>query len=108
MIDRSWENVLRTPEEIALALDLATPQPIEDAIADGRLVAFSIGENSYVSQADFVVWVASCRETGFLVTMPDGSTWLLSDLRGVPGDPRTEALKASWRDEGRRESGERG
>jgi hypothetical protein len=99
MIDRSWENVLRTPREIALVLDLATPQPIEDAITDGELAAFSIGEKSYVAQADFAAWVDSRRESGFLVTMPDGTRWRLSDLRGVPGDPRTEALKSSWQDD---------
>jgi hypothetical protein len=106
MINRSWENVLRTPKEIAVALDLATPQPIEDAIAGGELAALLIGESNYVSQADFMIWVASRGETGFLVTMPDGSTWLLSDLRGVPGDSRTEALKASWRKDVRRDSAE--
>ena len=97
MIDRSWENVLRTPKEIALVLDLATPQPIEDAIAAGELAAFSIGEKSYVSQADFMAWGFSRGETGFLVTMLDGVQWRFSDLRGVPGDPGTEALKAAWR-----------
>jgi len=108
MIDRSWENVLRTPKEIALVLDLATPQPIEDAIAHGELAAFSLGESTYVSQADFMKWVFSRSETGFLVTTPDGIQWRLSDLRGVPGDPGTEALKAAWRKEGPDESVEFG
>jgi len=94
-IDRSWESLLRTPEEIVSVLGLLSVQPIEEAIQSGDLDAIRVGSESYVVYADFISWVVRQSKHGFQITDPDGQVWVLSDLRGVPGSPLNERLKES-------------
>ena len=97
-IDRSWESVLRTPEQLTLDYDLVTPEIIYDAIAAGELAAFSVGDQTYVSLAGFFVWVAIRSDSGrcFEVVNLEGQRVLMSDPRGIPGCPLTGHLKEHW------------
>lgn len=92
-IDRSWESLLCTPEDIVRRLDLLTAEPIVEAIERGDLAAMTAGGESYVVYADFIAWVVRQSEHGFRVTDPDGTAWLISDLRGVPDSALKETMR---------------
>jgi hypothetical protein len=105
-IDRSWESLLWTTEEIVDTLGLLTDEPIKEAIDRGELAALSIGGEGYVVYADFIAWVVRQSERGFRVTDPDGKVWMLSDLRGVPGSPLNKKMEAARASVGQEQSSE--